>query len=449
MSLADLPPVPASVTVVFPKIQDMTVQADDYAVVVTLVSLALPGYVGVTGSNWTKIIHVTSPAGFTTPGVTPDNASEVTALANQIATDWYNWQLGREDLVLDGICDWEPDGYNDTILWKYHPDQVTTRIMRGPFTDFTDQLYYFSATEGEQPPDCGCPGGGGGPGGGVIIEPPYPVPDPPGVDPYPIPVGVGKLLYAPASNVTITGFTGAVAGQELVIWNAGPGIVKLKHNSGGANGIITPLAQDYWVQPRSGVTLEYGGPTLKWRFDNPTFGAGTGFPEYECRQLLQGTGILITPHGDGTASVSATLGATFPGANSGSANLTSNYTATLTFANVPGLSTGALVAGTYLIVCDIQGYQTLFSSTDVLLVQLAVGGVAVTNTTRMVAWAHNVTTGLWFGSCSLSQVITLGGGGGTITVQAQASEVAPNGSGVILGGVGYPQTSSLSYAQIN
>jgi hypothetical protein len=285
---------------------DMTVQASPYTVVVSLASLSLPQYAGITGGAWTQVLKVTAVAAFTSPSTTPDNNAEVTVLAQQIATDWYLWQLGREDLVLTGICPWQPDGYNDTILWKYHPDQLSTRIQRGPFSDFTDQLYYHGS-EGDQVPDCGCPGSGGGGGGSSnppIVTPPVTDPTGGGGGTVPIPPGTGKILFSPAGSETITALSGAVAGQQLVVWNSGSGVVKLAHNTGGANGIITPLGVDYWVQPGSGVTLEYGGPTLKWRFDNPTFGAGST-PEYECRLLLPGNGVTITPNGDGSATIAA------------------------------------------------------------------------------------------------------------------------------------------------
>src|SRR5205807_1910230 len=84
--------LPAAVDVVYP-VAVAGVPAGDISYQVTLASLLLPDFTGITGkSGDVKTFHSSATANGTG---TPSNNAELVALATQIATDFYRWQCGR------------------------------------------------------------------------------------------------------------------------------------------------------------------------------------------------------------------------------------------------------------------------------------------------------------------------------------------------------------------
>lgn len=75
------------------------------------------------------------------------NAAQLNELATQIATDWYLWQLGILDVSFAGVAPYQPDGLGD-ITWIYGGDTAITRVMRGPWPDFTETLNHFAEEAG-------------------------------------------------------------------------------------------------------------------------------------------------------------------------------------------------------------------------------------------------------------------------------------------------------------
>lgn len=107
----------------------------------------------------TKVIHSTAFADFTSGQGLPDNASEVEALADQIAIDYYAGLAYRYDLTLASIFPWRLSGYDDYCEWvfgRYHCGdyQVYTRAQSRPVNfgeeeqlqQFADKPVYPSPT---------------------------------------------------------------------------------------------------------------------------------------------------------------------------------------------------------------------------------------------------------------------------------------------------------------
>ncbi len=139
--------VPASCTAVFPRAEGGAPTGDVYPVVVTLTSLGLSQYAGITGHTGTRVLHSAAIADFS--GGSAVNASEISSLAAQMATDWYRWQLGRVDEWLAGACPWTPDGYHDIEF--DHTDRLATHVARGPWNDCDDSQLSASSA-GSLPP---------------------------------------------------------------------------------------------------------------------------------------------------------------------------------------------------------------------------------------------------------------------------------------------------------
>jgi len=322
----DIPPqAPQSVTLTFPE-----VNADSgtnlangvlLAQSVTLAALGLPDIPANTPTSpGSKTFHETAPAQYLAG--TLQNQAELTAMLRQIATDYYRFQLGPLDVKYAGVVPWNPEPLNDSVEWIYTAHggaqgdgEVSTRIQRPPFNDLTQELDHGGGAGGASPPPSP-PGGGGGPTQPCTclpVYPPYPLPPSTPDGTIPLPAGYAKVRFAPQSTLNVTGFSGAVNGQILILWNAGAGTkVVLAHNVGtpASAGILTPLGYDYTLWPNDGLIIEYDGLSQRWRFDCPTFAAGFSSggqaATYASRWLKPGTGILITDQGDGSDVISAT-----------------------------------------------------------------------------------------------------------------------------------------------
>lgn len=68
------------------------------------------------------------------------NETTCLSVATQYATDYYLYRAANEDIVLAGIAEWEPEGYEDWIEWTYTRDVVSTRIQRSPWWSGEDAI---------------------------------------------------------------------------------------------------------------------------------------------------------------------------------------------------------------------------------------------------------------------------------------------------------------------
>ncbi len=115
--------------------------------------------------------------------------------------------------------------------------------------------------------------------------------------------GISKLVLTPnifgVGGAAIQTILGGTPGQLLYIENIGANPLALVP---GGN-IKTPLGTTYSIWSLDGVTIQYDG--TNWRFDNPTFGAGSilsGLLTYSCDALYAGSGLGSVDNGNGTNS---------------------------------------------------------------------------------------------------------------------------------------------------
>ncbi len=138
----DVAVLPESVEVIY-KVSDSGVDAGEIAYAVTLASLLLDDFAGVTGFPGVKTFHCSAVALGTG---TPTNDAELTALTAQIATDFYRWQCGRLDLRLVGYPGWTLTGLDDCAIYDHQGD-CATRISRGPWFDHLEELLVWTAPQ--------------------------------------------------------------------------------------------------------------------------------------------------------------------------------------------------------------------------------------------------------------------------------------------------------------
>jgi hypothetical protein len=137
--LTDLPAVlPDAVRVVFRSGDSAT--ADRYVKSIDFGSLnlsdlpnTLPRHEG------TKTFHDTATATFS--GGSATNQTALDDLTEQVARDYYRWAAyGLIDVKYRGVVPWDPDGAHDCVEWTYLPGEVSTRIIRPPWNDLTQEL---------------------------------------------------------------------------------------------------------------------------------------------------------------------------------------------------------------------------------------------------------------------------------------------------------------------
>lgn len=137
--------VPANVVVGFPATGAFAPSAFiNYTI--SLASLSLTEYSGITGSPWQKLLHRYEQA-VCDASPTPTNDTALTDLATQLAADWYLWQLADMFQTNVGVADWTPEGMHD-LTYRQEVGKVTTEVRRGVFNATEDLLYLPSSPGG-------------------------------------------------------------------------------------------------------------------------------------------------------------------------------------------------------------------------------------------------------------------------------------------------------------
>jgi len=141
--------LPGRVLVAFTKVAAGVPVREQYVVTVTLDYTRIPGLpIDFAGSQDAKIFHSTAVANFTlATDTTPTNNAEILAMADQLAYDWWTWQLGRHDMVLSCLAPYAHEGHSD-ICWSDNEGGISTRVMRQTWNDYTNRVYQYS-TAGE------------------------------------------------------------------------------------------------------------------------------------------------------------------------------------------------------------------------------------------------------------------------------------------------------------
>lgn len=119
---------PAAVEVIFPNL--------DSGAVITKTSATVTGGSAEVGTQVWKSTGVTA----TDPVWTPTAALQ--AFTDQFSSDWYKWQLGDVNETFLGTCNWSPTSLDDMVEWVFNEANITTRVLRGPLDDKTEDLLH-------------------------------------------------------------------------------------------------------------------------------------------------------------------------------------------------------------------------------------------------------------------------------------------------------------------
>lgn len=303
--------LPESVTVLFPRQDSGTPVAEPTPYVVTLASLGLATVPATPATFAGSRVIWSSAVAYWEGGGSATNDAELQALADQIATDWYSWQVAPYDVTLQGWVPWSCDGAHDLFV-DHSFAAAQTRVTRGPWYDHVEHVLS-KGTYGSSPP----PGGGGGGGGiggtttfvnqtinyggttvvnvGGTTNTTYGgsttttyngyqyIQGPTYYPPYSFTTWTANQtnLVLTAGNVRIRLETdqhfrelrsivpgASPSGRIICIHNVGDYVILIPHEDTGstaANRILTTTGSVYWLGPGHEVTLVYDATASRWR----------------------------------------------------------------------------------------------------------------------------------------------------------------------------------------
>jgi hypothetical protein len=119
--------VPSSVLIKFPRADFGTETGAAHQITITLSGLGIFEYSGATSRTGKYIVHDTAIANFT-GGVNPANVTQLTALSQRIARDFYTWRLASLEVRYEKAVPWIVDGMHD-ITWC-HDTCISTNLTR-------------------------------------------------------------------------------------------------------------------------------------------------------------------------------------------------------------------------------------------------------------------------------------------------------------------------------
>lgn len=280
--------LPASVTVVFPRSDSGAPSGTPTAYEVSLASLGLATVPNPPATFTGTRVLWSSAVAYWEGGGSPTNNTELQALANQTASDWYAWQLAPYDLTIQGWVPWECDGAHDVIL-DHTLDRQQTRVVRGCFLEHVEHRLN-AGTYGSLPPTGGnnyynttVNYGGNttvnyGPNTsnyfyGPVYYPPTTVTT--------WTTNQTNLTIAPGTSVRMRVATNAQylelrsiapgatpAGRILYLHNVGAFVILIVNEDAGstaASRITTTTGNYYFLAPSHCVALVYDAVSSRWR----------------------------------------------------------------------------------------------------------------------------------------------------------------------------------------
>lgn len=280
--------LPTSVTVVFPRSDSGAPSGTPTAYEVSLASLGLATVPNPPATFTGTRVLWSSAVAYWEGGGSPTNNTELQALANQTASDWYAWQLAPYDLTLQGWVPWACDGAHDVII-DHTLDRQQTRVVRGCFLEHVEHRLN-AGTYGSLPPTGGnnyynttVNYGGNttvnyGPNTsnyfyGPVYYPPTTVTT--------WTTNQTNLTIAPGTSVRMRVATNAQylelrsiapgatpAGRILYLHNVGAFVILIVNEDGGstaANRITTTTGNYYFLAPSHCVALVYDAVSSRWR----------------------------------------------------------------------------------------------------------------------------------------------------------------------------------------
>lgn len=105
-----------------------------------------------------KMYHSTAIAWLSNLSLTNSvisNADILQALNDQLARDWYLWQLGYMSQVLAGTVPWnatDAEGASDYVEWEATPNKMRTFVMREAMNDLAYKVYHYTPNPGMSDP---------------------------------------------------------------------------------------------------------------------------------------------------------------------------------------------------------------------------------------------------------------------------------------------------------
>ena len=282
--------LPTSVTVLFPRQDSGVPAASPTAYTVTLASLGLAESASPLATFVGSHVIWSSCVAYWTGGGSADNNTELQALANQMATDWYRWQLAPYDLALQGMVPWSPDGGHDLIFQHNGQNHCETRVVRGPWLDHLDQLLAKGTYGSSTPGDDVIGGtlnivnstlnvnnttttftGGSTTFNGPTLYPPYGSAVTINSNTDNLTLAAGPVqFWNVTSAVNLTGIVAGASGYRVVFVNTGNATLTLKNedaSSTAANRFRTPYATkaDVLLPPNFACELQYDTTISRWR----------------------------------------------------------------------------------------------------------------------------------------------------------------------------------------
>lgn len=254
-----IPAAPASVIYYFPAAGDGAASNNRYARTVTLDSLNLEEYGDSLGMPGCSKFFYAGPLATHAGSGTPSNSTELNALADRHAADWYRWQLGRMDKTYPGCPDYTPHGMADEILWEHNAALIRCRVMAGGDDPFDVEFLPTYGSSGSSGVDVCC---------STFTNPITLVPTH-----YSLTtsqnnysVTTPTTYITPTAGTSITGFTvdggTPTPGTQITLVNTSTTTTfTIPHESASstaANRVETPTGTDLVVPVNSAVTLQYG-----------------------------------------------------------------------------------------------------------------------------------------------------------------------------------------------
>lgn len=142
--------VPDNVLIRYPRADSETIGNDVWTQIIGLSGLGLSDYSGVFPRSGTHMVHDTAVANFTS-GPNPVNVTELTALSQRIAKDFYLWRLASIEARYEKTVPWIADGMHD-IEWC-HGSSLMTSVHRSEWEPEFGMLLH-AGTYGADACDC-------------------------------------------------------------------------------------------------------------------------------------------------------------------------------------------------------------------------------------------------------------------------------------------------------
>ena len=125
--------VPTAFRLLFPQTVDGVTTEFEIAITVTLASLSLAEFTGVSGNGTTETVRLSATADYSSgSNPVPTNLDDLEELAQQWARDEYRLRLGRLSARLAGLPEAVPDALHGAMEWHHGHGDLSVLVDPGP-----------------------------------------------------------------------------------------------------------------------------------------------------------------------------------------------------------------------------------------------------------------------------------------------------------------------------